>query len=84
MDQFEIKLDGLTVKQKVLADILWKIEEWNDVERFIEALPPAERQQCESIIEMMRLELVDTYRRGIGIDNTPEADRVIQQFRLTR
>ena len=83
MDQIEITLDGLGIQQKVLAEILWKLEEWEDVERFLEALPLAERRQCESIIEMMRLELVDTYRRAMGLNN-PEANQVIDQFRLTR
>ena len=81
---FEITLNGLNSRQQVLADILWSLEEWDDVERFINSLPKRERAECEGIVEMMRLELVEGYRKEMGIDNTPEADRVIGQFRLTK
>ncbi len=80
----EIKLNGLNARQKVLADIIWSIEEWPDVERFINALPKREQAECEGIIEMMRMELVESYRQEMGISNTPEADDVISRFRLTR
>ena len=80
----EIKLAGLNARQKVLADIMWSIEEWTDVEKFIATLPKRERAECEGIVEMMRLELVESYRKGMGITDTPEADKVIQFFRLTK
>ena len=80
----EIKLAGLNARQKVLADIMWSIEEWSDVEKFIATLPKRERAECEGIVEMMRLELVESYRKGMGITDTPEADKVIQFFRLTK
>lgn len=80
----EITLNGLNKRQQVLADILWSLEEWDDVERFIDSLPKRERAECEGIVEMMKMELVEGYRREMGIDNTPEADRVISNFRLTK
>jgi len=84
MNDFEIKLTGLNKRQRVLADIMWSIEEWDDVVKFIATLPKRERAECEGIVEMMRMELVEGYRKGMGITNTPEADQVIQQFRLTK
>ena len=83
MNEFEIKLTGLNKRQKVLADIMWSIGEWEDVERFIATLPKRERIECEGIVEMMRMELVEGYRKGMGLSDTPEADQVIQKFRLT-
>ncbi len=80
----EIKLEGLNARQKGLADILWSIEEWSDAERFIATLPKRERAECESIVDMMKMELVESYRKGRGISDTPDADRVIDQFRLTK
>jgi len=74
----EIKLEGLNKRQKVLADIMWSIEEWTDVEKFIATLPKREKAECESIVEMMKLELIDSYRKGMGIEDTHEADQVIQ------
>jgi len=77
----EIKLDGLTQRQRVLADIMWSIEEWNDVERFIATLPKRERIECEGIVEMMRMELVEQYRKGMDIETTVEADKLIDKIR---
>ena len=84
----EIKLEGLNARQKVLADILWSIEEWSDVERFIATLPKREKAECQSIVEMMKMELVETYRKGMAKDgmlpDNLEAKRVIDKFRLTK
>jgi len=79
----EITLNGLNARQKVLADILWSIEDWADVERFINTLPKREKAECEGIVEMMRMELVESYRKEMGLTDTPEADKVIQKIRLT-
>ena len=80
----EITLNGLNARQKVLADIMWSIEEWDDIERFINSLPKRERAEAEGIVEMMRMEVVESYRREMGITDTPEADRVIAKARLTK
>ena len=80
----EITLTGLNKRQKFLANIMWDIEEWDQLETFINALPKREKAEAQAILEMMRMELVESYRAEMGITNTPEADRVIQQFRLTR
>jgi len=74
----EIVLEGLNARQRVLADIMWSIEEWTDVERFIATLPKRERAECESIVEMMKMELVEQYRKGMEIENTLEANKVIK------
>jgi hypothetical protein len=84
MNEVEIKLDGLNKRQRVLADIMWAIEEWDDVEKFIATLPKRERIECEGIVEMMKMELVEGYRTGMGLDNTQEANVVIDKFRLTK
>lgn len=77
----EIKLDGLNKRQQVLADIMWSIEEWSDVERFVAALPKRERIECEGIVEMMKMELVEQYRKGMDIKNTVEASKLIDKIR---
>lgn len=84
MNEVEIKLTGLNKRQRVLADIMWAIPEWDDVERFIATLPKRERIECEGIVEMMKMELVEGYRTGMGLDNTQEANMVIDKFRLTK
>jgi hypothetical protein len=84
MNEVEIKLTGLNKRQRVLADIMWAIEEWDDVEKFIATLPKREKIECEGIVEMMKMELVEGYRKGMGLDNTQEANVVIGKFRLTK
>jgi DNA-binding transcriptional regulator PaaX len=81
----EIKLAGLNARQKVLADIMWSIEEWTDVEKFVKTLPARERNECKSILEMMQMEVVESYRKGMAEDgmlpNNLEANRVIDKIR---
>ena len=81
----EIKLEGLNGRQKVLADIMWAIEEWDDVERFIATLPKREKIECEGILEMMKMEVVESYRKGMAEDgmlpDNLEAKRVIDKIR---
>jgi len=77
----EIQLDGLNQRQQVLADIMWSIEEWSDVERFIETLPKRERIECEGIVEMMKMELVESYRKSMNIENTSEATELLDKIR---
>jgi hypothetical protein len=74
----EIKLHGLNARQKVLADIMWDLEEYEQVEAFIATLPDREACECQTIIEMMRMELVEGYRRGMGLEDTQEARSAIQ------
>ena len=81
----EIKLEGLNARQKILADIMWAIEEWDDVERFIATLPKRERIECEGILEMMKMEVVESYRKGMAEDgmlpDNLEAKKVIDKIR---
>ena len=77
----EIRLEGLNRRQQVFADIMWSIEEWDDVERFVATLPTRERIECEGIVEMMRLELVESYRAGMKIEDTTEATQLIDKIR---
>jgi hypothetical protein len=80
----EIKLQGLNARQQLLADILWSFEEYEQVEAFIATLPDRQACECQSIIEMMRLELVEEYRTGMNINDNPEADMVIDKIKKRR
>jgi hypothetical protein len=80
----EIKLQGLNARQQLLADILWSFEEYEQVEAFIATLPDRQACECQSIIEMMRLELVEEYRTGMNINVYPEANMVIDKIKKRR
>jgi len=78
----EIEITGLTKRQKILADILWHIEDWNQVEVFMKSLPEPDRIDCEGIIEMMRLSLVEQYAEAVNPKNQYEdAKEVIGKIR---
>ena len=78
----ELELQGLNSRQQVLADILWQLEEYDDVQAFIATLPDREACECESIIEMMKLALVEQYAEGMK-DQVPmtEAKKLIDKVR---
>lgn len=77
----EIELTGLTNRQKILADIIWNIDEWDQVEIFMNSLPKRDRIDCEGIIEMMRMQLVEAYAEGMGLRNYPEANDLIKKVK---
>ena len=66
---FEIEITGLTKRQQILADILWNIDEWDQVERFIASLPKRDRIDCEGIMEIMRMSLVEQYADQMKSDD---------------
>lgn len=77
----EIELTGLTNRQKILADIIWNIDEWDQVEIFMNSLPKRDRIDCEGIIEMMRMQLVEAYAEDMGLRNYPEANDLIKKVK---
>ena len=84
-----IEITGLSKRQKVLADILWTFNEWDEVERFMNTLPMRDRIDCEGIVELMRLALVEQHSQqlkeeGLLEDSTNEANEVINRIRNKR
>jgi hypothetical protein len=71
-----IEIRGLNSKQMALADIMWKISDREGVEAFIATLPKSEARTCRVLIELMQLAFLDE------VDNTQDADRVIDKFRI--
>jgi len=54
-----VELHGLTEKQMAFCDIMWAIETMEGVESFIGTLPAADQNTCYSLIELMRLSMLD-------------------------
>jgi hypothetical protein len=61
----EFELQGLNARQQILADIMWQLEEYDQVQAFIAALPDREACEAESIIEMMKMAVVEQCYDGI-------------------
>jgi hypothetical protein len=70
----DIELHGLSAKQMALADIMWDLQEREAVESFIASLPPAQKRDCRTIIELMQLAFADE------IQDTTEAKELLSQF----
>ena len=87
--EMKIEITGLTKRQKVLADILWTFDEWDQVQKFVRSLPERDRIDCEGIVELMRLALVEQYAKelkedGLLEDSNDEANEVINRIRNKR
>lgn len=81
-----IEITGLSKRQMILADILWGIEDWPQVERFIASLPKRDRIDCEGILELMRMALVEEYAdqmksEGRFSEEYAAANEVIEKIR---
>jgi len=76
-----IEITGLNKRQQILADIIWGIDDWPQVEIFINSLSKRDKIDCEGIIEMMRMQLVEDYAEGMGLRNYPEANELIAKVK---
>jgi hypothetical protein len=54
-----ITIEGLSKKQRALADILWAMDGTEQVQAFIAALHPKDRTDAKTVCEMMILACVD-------------------------
>lgn len=71
-----ISIEGLNRKQRLLADIIWALDSQDQVANFIRSLPPKDRQEAETVTQMMILAFIDECE---SID--PEVNRVIDKIR---
>lgn len=74
----EFTIQGLTSKQMVLADIMWGLDGYDQVTAFIATLPKRERQECATIIELMKMAVVEQCYDGIG--TMDEATAVLKKI----
>ena len=72
-----ITIPGLNPKQKVLCDIMWRLDDADAVGAFIATLPRAERQECRTLIQLMVMAFADEVTV-----NVTEAREVLNQFTL--
>ena len=69
-----IQLENLTLRQKVLADIIWACDSKEDLDRFVGSLPTAElRQEANSLVQLMIMS-------GLEPQVDPTKDMSIQQY----
>ena len=76
-----MKIEGLTERQVELLDTMWDIEEYTELEAWMETLDPSDRKEAEAL---QRLVVLETFEELLEQEGYPEAIRVINQFRLTK
>ncbi len=71
-----IQIEGLNKKQRLLADLIWAMDNKEQVTAFIRTLPPKDRRDAQTIVEMMILAFIDE------VDSTDEAQSIIKEYML--
>ena len=71
-----IQIEGLNKKQRLLADLIWAMDNKEQVTAFIRSLPPKDRRDAQTITEMMILAFLDE------VESTDEAQSILKEFTL--
>lgn len=72
-----MQIENLNKTQRALADIMWGMDSKDQVTAFIASLRGKQRQEAETVLELMLWAIWDE------CEDTQDACRVIDQFRLT-
>lgn len=54
-----ITIEGLTNKQRLLADIIWSLDTQEQVRSFISTLPARDRLEAQLVTQLMILAFID-------------------------
>lgn len=54
-----IQIEGLSKKQRMLADIIWALDTQDQVQAFIRSLPEKDRKQAVVVTQLMILAFID-------------------------
>jgi hypothetical protein len=76
----EFTIEGLNPKQMALADIMWSLDGFDEVQAFIKTLPKREQTECHTIIELMKMAMIEQCYDGIS--ELTEAQTLLNQFKL--
>ena len=76
-----MRIEGLTEHQVELLDTMWAIEEFDELEEWMATLSRADRMEAQ---RLQQLVILETFEELLEQDGYPDANRVIDQFRLTK
>ena len=54
-----IQIQGLSRRQRAIADVLWMMPTREDAERFMASLNPATRRDADLVVELLQLAITD-------------------------
>jgi hypothetical protein len=75
----EYKIEGLSKKQVALLDIMWSMQDPDDVDNFIRSLPKADAQVARSLVTLLTYEMLEEWL--VDVTEFPEARSVIERVR---
>jgi hypothetical protein len=75
-------INGLTSTQVALLDEMWACDSFEEYEAFLECLDPTDRKEAMRLQQLLLVEMLD--EEMARQDEYPEANMVIDQFRLTK
>ena len=76
-----MRIEGLTEHQVELLDTMWAIDEFTDLEAWMDTLSKADKAEAELL---QRLVILEEFEAMLAASKYPEANMVIDQFRLTK
>ena len=76
-----MRIEGLTEHQVELLDTMWAIEEFTELEEWMATLSRADRLEAQ---RLQQLVILETFEELLEKDGYPDANKVIDQFRLTK
>jgi len=76
-----MKLEGLTERQVELLETMWSIDGFEELELWMATLDRADRIEAQNL---QNLVILEAFEEAMEHSKYPEANRVIDQFRLTK
>jgi hypothetical protein len=73
-----MRIEGLTEHQVELLDTMWAIEEFDELEAWMDTLCRADRMEAENL---QRLVVLETFEDLMADSKYPEANMVIDKIR---
>lgn len=73
----KIQIEGLTRKQIALAEVLWQYATLDEVNAFINTLQSPSREEAMTIVELMRLAVLDQAEA----ESTAEFDALMERIK---
>ena len=75
-----IELVGLSTRQVELLEVLWDLDSVNEVQDFLSTLDGNDQLECQTLMELLRLELMDETINLLF--SYKEANEVLSKFTL--
>lgn len=74
---FQMQIHNLTEEQVEMLEHLWSLETIEDIEHFKTELPRFRRQQVDTLMELVRLQILDDMIDEDDVEIYPEAEKLI-------